>query len=133
MAYKEDLNETQGEEVKVSCSSCTGKTIHKVLLSVDQSGRAEDGEFDFDWDDHFQIIQCLGCKTVSFRNAHSNSEDFEQIGPDEYGIAVYEHLFPSRFEGRKGLGDDLHHLPTKVRWIYSETLKALNGSSPILT
>jgi len=134
MATKETetVNKTQGQEEKVPCSKCDGKTFHKVLLSIDKSGLEQDGDFDFYWDAHYQIIQCQGCKTISFRKASSNSEEYEPISHDEYQNVVYEDIYPSRVEGRKGLEDEVHYLPSKVQRIYTETLQALNSKSPIL-
>jgi hypothetical protein len=134
MATKETeaINATQGKEEKVPCSKCDGKTFHKVVLSVDHSGEEHDGDFVFYWDAHYQIIQCQGCKTISFRKTSSNSEDYEPISYDEYEHVVYEDLYPSRIEGRKGLEKEAHYLPSKVQRIYSETLQALNSKSPIL-
>ena len=126
MAKKESetINGTQGQEKTLPCSRCDGKTYHKVLLSIDKSGEEHDGDFDFYWDTNYQIIQCQGCKTISFSKASSNSEDYE---------SVYEDLYPSRVEGRKGFENEVLYLPSKVRRIYSETLQALNSKSPILT
>jgi hypothetical protein len=123
----EKLNATQGQEVKVPCSECSGKTCHKILLSFDKSGK--DDAWEYYWDDHFQIIQCQGCKTISFRQTSANSEDFDPMD-EEY--PVYENLYPSRIEGRKGINDGIFYLPSKVRRIYEETRQALNSRSPIL-
>jgi hypothetical protein len=124
----EIVNETQGAEEKVPCSKCDGKTYHKVLVSVDRSG----GDDEINWEFHYQVIQCQGCKTISFRRASSNSEDYNQVGPDEFESVVYEDIYPSRVEGRKGLEDKVRYLPSKVQNIYTETLQALNSKSPIL-
>jgi hypothetical protein len=134
VAIKEtqEINKTQGREEKLPCAECDGKTHHKVLLSVDEIVEEGHGDFHISWDTHYQIVQCQGCKTISFRRVMSNSEEFEQIGPDEYRYIVYEDLYPSRVEGRKGLEDEIQYLPYEVRGIYAETLQALNSRSPIL-
>lgn len=85
------------------------------------------------WAIDHQIIQCLGCKTISFRKASSNSEDWVQTSYDGDGeYVVDESIYPSRVDGIKGLGDDTHYLPTNVRRIYDETLQALSNQSPVL-
>jgi hypothetical protein len=129
---KEEINKTKDEEFKAPCTECAGKTHHKVLLSIDKSGEEHDGDFDFYWDAHFQIVQCQGCKTISFRHTNSNSEDYEPISHDEWQHVVYEDLYPSRVEGRKGIEDEILYLPTKIQRIYKETLHALNSRSPVL-
>jgi hypothetical protein len=40
--------------------------------------------------------------------------------------------YPSRLEGRKGIGDRSRYLPINVQRVPEETLKALNSRSPIL-
>ena len=135
MAVKETkkINATQGAEMKLPCSKCDGKTYHKVLLSLDQEGEDEhESGYVFSWDVHHQIVQCQGCKTISFRKCSSNSEDTEPDDDGGYECAIFEDLYPSRVEGRKGLDEDVRHLPSKVQRIYSETLQALNSQSPIL-
>ncbi len=126
------LNKTQGEEHNLPCVKCTGKTAHKVLASMDIRGSEGDGEYSFDWSTDYQIVQCQGCKTISFRKASSNSEDYYPISHDEYEYAVSENLYPSRIDGVKGLGDETHYLPSNVRRIYDETLHTLSSQSPVL-
>lgn len=126
---KYHINKTQGEEHLLPCIKCTGKTAHKVLTSVDEN----DGDYQVSWSTDNQIIQCLGCKTVSFRKASSNSWDYSDIDHDgNYGYNVYETLYPSRIEGAKGLGDETRYLPSNIRRIYDETLMALSNQAPVL-
>jgi len=127
---KEELNKTQGEEIRVPCSKCSWNTHHKVLLSVDKSG--EERDKNFHWDAHYQIIQCQGCKTVSFRYITCDPEDYEEISPDEIQRVIHEYLYPPRIKERKGIGDAISYLPDKVQLIYKETLQALNAKSPVL-
>lgn len=125
---KYHINKTQDEEHSLPCINCTGKTTHKVLASVDVRG--DEGEVSW-WIDN-QIVQCLGCRTVSFREASSNSEDYYPISHDTYEYNVVEMLYPSRVEGIKGLGKEIYYLPSDVRRIYNETLMALSSQSPVL-
>lgn len=127
------LNKTLGEEYMLPCSKCSGKTAHKVMASVDLRGNEEDGEHSFSWCVDHQIVQCLGCKTISFRKASSNSEDYYPISHDEYEYDILQELYPSRIEGRKGIGDEIHYLPSNVRRIYEETLLAITNQSPVLS
>ncbi len=126
------LNKTQNVEVQLPCQKCAGKTTHKALVTVDVRGSEGDHPFSFDWSDDNQIVQCLGCKSLSFRIASSNSEDYDLISEGEYEFSVSEKLYPPRLEGRKGLGNDTVYLPAKVRPIYDETLTALSVQAPIL-
>jgi len=127
------LNGTQGKELIVPCQSCAGKTWHKVQASLDTTGSEGDDNWHFSWDVHYQIIQCQGCKSISYRSASSNSEDYEHIDQDTIEYTVTEEIYPPRTEGRAGLSPDVVvYLPGKVGVLYSETLQALVGTSPIL-
>jgi len=126
-------NSTLNEEHQVSCIKCSGKTTHKVVASYDLRGDYDDGHYSMQWATDHQVIQCLGCKTVSYRKASSNSEDWIQRSHDGEGeYVIDETLYPSRIDGIKGLEDDTHYLPTNVRRIYDETLQALSSQSRVL-
>jgi hypothetical protein len=130
---KVELNKSQDVELEVPCMTCSGKTTHKVLVSVDVRGEETDGAWSMQWCDDYQIIECGGCKAKSFRNVSSNSEDYYPISETEYEHHELELLYPSRIEGRKTLESEEHYLPAKVRGIYKETLGALNNNSPVLS
>jgi Domain of unknown function (DUF4145) len=130
---KYHINKTQGEEHALPCIKCTGKTTHKVLASVDVRGDEGDGYHLFSWATDNQIVQCLGCKAVSFRKASTNSEDYSSTDHDgNCESIVGQSLYPSRVEGIKGLGDDTFYLPANVRRIYDETHMALSNQAPVL-
>ncbi|WP_242889680.1 DUF4145 domain-containing protein [Stenotrophomonas maltophilia] len=132
-SIKYTKDSTADEEHEISCTKCSGKTAHKVVSSYDLRGEYDDGQNSMQWAVDHQIIQCLGCKTISFRKASSNSEDWVQLSHDGDGeYVVDENIYPSRVDGIKGLGDDTHYLPTNVRRMYDETLQALSNQSPVL-
>ncbi len=123
---------TADEEYEISCTKCSGKTAHKVVSSYDLRGEYHDGQNSMQWAVDHQIIQCLGCKTISFRKASFNSEAWDYNGDGEPVEVVEENIYPSRVDGIKGLGNDTLYLPTNVRSIYNETLQALSNQSPVL-
>lgn len=127
-------NKTKGQELEIPCTQCAARTSHKVIQSVEVSGCEDLGpEQWFEWNNEYQIVQCQGCKTISFRQTHCNSEDYNQIGFDgELEMALEENLYPSRVEGRKAL-EDTHLLPSEVRLIYNETHKAISNGLRVLT
>lgn len=130
----EKHNDSQGIEFQAPCSNCSGKTFHKVVLSLDQSGEDHQDDFDFYWYSHYQNVRCQGCKMVSFRHESSNSELFELNESGDMEEIIFEDLYPSRIEGRKPLTDEsLVFLPTKLVRIYKETLTAMNENSPVLS
>jgi hypothetical protein len=124
------INKTQNEEHRLPCGQCLGETRHKVLESVDVSG--EDPSWDYHCVDNYQIVQCQGCDTVSFRKCHSDTEDFivdEEEDKTHYIDRV--DLYPSRVAGRHKLRQ-AHFLPSSVSRIYDETHSALSNKQPIL-
>jgi len=129
---KVELNKSQNVELELPCIKCLGKTTHNVMVSVDVQGEETDRDWSFQWCDDYQIVECGGCKTKSFRNVSSNSEDYHQISETEAEYDELELLYPSRLKGRKTLESEDHCLPTKIRGIYKETLGALNNNSPVL-
>lgn len=126
---KYTVNDSQHKEVSIPCLNCHAKSKHKVRVSFD--GYGSDDEMN--WASKYQVVQCLGCDSVSFRHESYNSEEYEQTGEDDYREIVHETLYPSRLLGRKGLGDDTRYLPDTVCLIYDETLAALINNSPVLT
>jgi hypothetical protein len=125
-------NESKGQELKLPCTECATRTHHIVLQSVDVSGEEDlDDDRWYGWYEIYQIVQCQGCKSITFRRAYANSEDHVV---DEYDSEpkMLEYLYPNRVEGRKALRD-LHMLPRKVLLIYDETHKALSEGLSVLT
>lgn len=125
-----EQNKSQNEEHKLPCGKCLGATRHKVLHSVDAKGEA------LDWGYHYlnqyQIVQCQGCETISFRKCHSNSEDFilEEDSGEMFYIQSVE-LYPSRVAGRHKLRNAFP-LPHEIEIIYDETHSALCNKQPVL-
>lgn len=78
---------------------------------------------DAEWVDHYQVVQCEGCKGVSFRHAAWFSDDVDvETGYD--GRA--EWLYPKR--GANSLScKDLPNVPTVLRRIYGEVIQCFNN------
>jgi hypothetical protein len=118
-----------GIEHWLICPNCHTETSHAVLASVERSGTIEDW---LNFEEEYQIVQCNGCKELSFRKNERNSEDFS-IDEDTGELAWDDHveLYPPRLQGRKRL-DGEHFLPPKVMAIYKETFQALCNQQPVL-
>ena len=101
-----------------------------MLASVDERG--EDPVHPITWWVDYQIVQCQGCHTVSFRKASAHSEALVQLDSGEWEADVAESLYPARIEGRKGLGDEIYYLPKTVQALYEETHRAFANNSPVL-
>ncbi|MDQ3750590.1 MAG: DUF4145 domain-containing protein [Acidobacteriota bacterium] len=123
-------NESQNEECRVVCADCIGETRHKILQSIDIKGAAYD--WDYHYQNSYQIVQCQGCDSLSFRKVHTNSEDYF-VDPDtnEYFENAKIDIYPNRVAGRAKL-KHIHFLPNNVGQIYHETHLALCSKQPIL-
>jgi hypothetical protein len=119
-------NQTVGKSYKVFCATCGRLTNHVVKTSLDDHGHNEDA--DIHWEDHYQVIQCLGCETISFCHLEQNSEYSHQIGVDEWDDGDVYHLYPSRSEKIRKL-KSYPYAPPVLRRIYRETIESFNGES----
>lgn len=132
VTIKHEVSKDPGPEVEVACVTCSGKTAHAPLVSVHVRGSDGDGGHSFEWHNEHQIVQCLGCKSLSYRVVSSNSEEYYYDENEECVYVETEKLYPPRLEGVKGLGEETIYLPQKVRQIYEETRTALSVQAPVL-
>ena len=127
------VNHAVGKEFDVQCQHCVGSTAHRVLADAKKSG----SDCHMSWETDYQILQCMGCRVMSFRSAASNSEDFhhyyDEDGDEQVEYALDEKLYPPRIAGFVALRDDVWVLPDKLRRIYQETTHALISDQPVLT
>lgn len=124
------INQSTGHEVQLPCIKCSGRTAHEIIVSVDQSGT--ESRYSLDWWHNYPIIRCKSCKVVFYREVPCTSEDYIQVGEEEWEMMESEKLYPSRIEGRKDIGNDILYLPSDLARIYRETAAALINDLPIL-
>jgi Domain of unknown function (DUF4145) len=128
-----DIQLTKGEnengKIEITCRECKRNTRHLILS--DCCLRGTDG-IDFQWYDEYQIVQCQGCETVSFRKTHTNSEEFCQTLEGKVVNELFVDIYPNPEKGRN-LVTDYHILPSNLQRIYSETIKSINSDQPVLT
>jgi hypothetical protein len=130
-----ELNKTVGKEYDLPCQLCDHETTHKVLASAQTLESTED----ITVFEEFQLVQCLGCKRISFRSNWQSDDDVSHIptkredGSQDYEVIYDDHeeLFPSRIVGRRLLRNK-HLLPNDIQKIYTETYAALCNKQPIL-
>lgn len=120
------LDGTEGMELPVDCGKCNTTTFHRVVASAETvHGIADDtGRVTTD----HQIIQCQGCKTISFRSTWTIG-DTNAAEPMVENVEVYP---PRADKTKRRLIDGMGCLPKNVRPIYLETVKALNAPQPVL-
>ncbi len=121
------VDASDNRRVRVACSECGNETNHEVRCSVDHTW----GNQDIQGTDSHQVVQCMGCDSLSFRSASSNSEDIA-YGPDNELVYLERvEVYPPRAAGRWRLPDS-RLLPYEVRHIYDETHKALCSEMRVL-
>jgi len=125
---KIELDKSSGQEYKLPCKNCDGETYHKVLYSVNKNYGNDDVSV---WQD-YEIIECQGCREISFRTNYVCSEDvfYHPETGEEIPIENIE-LYPNRIVGRKMIGD-FYMLPEIVQKIYRETHGAICARLNIL-
>lgn len=106
------------------CSSCGQDTKHTLLFFKSKKDEDEVMEYGIT---HYQIVECNGCETISFR---SETHDF--FAQETGSIEVQIDNFPydlQNYEPLKGVS----YLPKKIRAVYNQTLFAFKGKSLLLT
>jgi hypothetical protein len=78
----------------------------------------------------YEIVQCQGCKTISFRVAWRDLEDVFHDGKGGF-VNEIDNTFPGLL-GRHQLKDSCQ-LPSKILGIYNETHAALCNKLHVLT
>jgi hypothetical protein len=127
---KQTENKTKSDRFSVPCVKCNGATKHQVLASIDVDGEAYDQSeaWSVNWVDHYQVIQCGGCESISFRHTSWFSEDADPMSGES---GETERLYPKR--GLETLPTKpYYNVPSNLRRIYSELIDCFNNDSPTL-
>lgn len=124
-----------GHILRCPCRSCETESKHTVIADIELQLREEDSHNFYGSDKQYQIIQCNGCDTISFRTAHYSTENIYHIEGEENGFndlfLEAEEFYPSPYISREPI-ENLGWLPSCIPPIYSETLQALNNNQRIL-
>jgi hypothetical protein len=118
-----ETDKTKGEKLKVLCSSCKNDTKHKVLTSINEKGidALDNDYYDYKWHTDYEIIQCLGCESVTFRTRSTNSADYDFKGGTLETILLY----PRRSNNTLPLKNYMN-VPLNLQRIYRETIDSYN-------
>jgi len=127
---KAEENKRKGKSIKVYCAECSRETKHAILQSYDEdaSESFDNDTFSVDWSNSYQIIECQGCESVSFRHQSWCSEDQEWYGPDDYSDGTKERLYPKRSASTLPCSDFMN-VPVTLRRLYRETISCYNEES----
>lgn len=129
---KGPLTETEGAELRLPCLQCEGNTFHRVVRAAEYISEYGDSQFSMTAWDEYQVVECLGCRTHSFRQCHRDTESIDH-DPETQETFLEEsvELFPNREKGRSEV-DGVNHLPLPIKRVYGETLTALRNAMPVL-
>ncbi len=128
---KFDLTHEDEAKHQFICKECNRETAHKIIASYDERGTEDcGGGNSVDWHDGNQIIQCLGCETVSFRSVSSFSEDVDYSVDGEAYYPEKVKYYPARSEGLSSI--ETYMLPPEIQGIYAETILAIESEQHIL-
>lgn len=117
------------EKVSVTCRECKRWTNHLILSDITYKNLEN---IHFQWINEYQIIECQGCETISFRKTHNNSDEMEYAEDGTVEHTLYVDIYPNPEEGRNTIGD-VNILPANIQNIYIETIKSINSGQRILT
>ena len=121
------MKDSEKQIDRLECESCSRKTRHRILHSVDDAICDDTG--DRVGTATWSIVQCEGCETLSFL-----SSDEQVAGYDDEGDAVMalkKVLYPRRAIGRPPISDTWY-LPYQVKLMYSQTREALCNDMNVL-
>ena len=118
------------KEIWAPCAQCARETSHKALTMVSLSDESPERDIQV-WHQYY-VVQCQGCKTVSFCEEYQCSEDFYFDKEGEEHPSNFQKVYPGRIAGRPEL-DEIYDLPHGVAQIYKQTHEALCNKLLILT
>lgn len=114
------------KKVRSYCRSCGQSTNHNILAEQIDSFRE-----DYEYDQTYQILECLGCDTKSFRDVLEEIQHAFQISQNEWEVPTSITVYPRFIKDHRSL-DGEYHLPVTVRQIYKEVLLAFQEEALIL-
>lgn len=124
------INKCDDKSHRVLCKECARETLHSIVSSYVESGSDDCGGGNtIDWHCDNQIIQCLGCETVSFRTISTCSEDTEYDHDGPYHPETIKY-YPGRAEGLRSIESYL--LPFTIHQIYKETILSIENEQYVL-
>ena len=108
------------------CRNCCRRNNSKILSEHSESHRE-----DYQCDISYQVVECLGCNTKSFREVFYDLQSAYPTHDEGWVIPEDVTFYPKVIEGHKEI-NDFWDIPTIVNTIYKEVLKALRDDSKIL-
>lgn len=123
--YELDMTTTKPATVWTACGSCDRDTKHEILFSTTES------EYEYRLDKIYQVIECCGCTTKSFRKEIAYYEEAYRIDEDEWEVPKDIYSYPAILKGHRAV-PDIAQAPRLVREIYAQSLDAIKNQSNVL-
>jgi hypothetical protein len=114
------------KKVKSYCRSCGQDTNHGILSEHKETYRDE-----YSCDYTYQIVECLGCDTKSFREVFEDIESAYQISEHDWEVPTRIYVYPKFIKGHRNLNDN-YCLPDLVGRIYREVILAFQEDALVL-
>lgn len=112
--------------IKSLCGTCEGDTSQTILFqSVDP------GPYEYHLETAYQVLECCGCQTKSFRKCVSDYESAVQIAENEWEVDREINLYPSALHGHREI-PEIYDVPKVVSAIYRQSLEAICNNAGIL-
>lgn len=127
---KHDL---QGTTLRARCQECDRENEHTIVASAEfYDDYRVDAQFSIQSWDEYQVVECNGCQTRSFRHSHRDTEntDHDRETGEEFLVNTV-HVYPELEVARRPIHGS-HLLPSQLTAIYEETLAALNRDLRVL-
>ena len=116
---------TKPRKVWSACPTCDRDTNHQILFVATES------EYDYRADTHYQVVECCGCNTKSFRKVIAYIDEVYQIGENDWEVPQDINTYPAILKGHKAV-PEIQNAPKIVKEIYSQTLNAIKNGANIL-
>lgn len=114
--------------IKCLCRNCADNRYHDVLFSY-----AEPINMEYRVAVSYSIVQCRGCKNVSFLRLIKDYEVMIPIDDDgNYEPETLQEIFPQTLEGYKE-HDYIDLVPEIVRKVYNETVTSIKNRATIVS
>lgn len=114
------------KKVRSYCRRCGQETNHNIIAE-----KTESFSDDYAYDQTYQIIECLGCNTKSFRDVIHEVQHAFQVAEDEWEVPISIAVYPKFIRNHRTL-DGAYHLPLIVGQIYKEVILAFKEEAFIL-
>jgi hypothetical protein len=116
------------EIIKNFCLRCNFETNHNVIHK--ETKRSDNDDFDYVL--NYLMVKCNGCERISFRDEFINLEDMISDEDNNWHPNITIDTYPAKIKIKRKL-QDIYILPTKIKIVYEEAIKAFNNDCFLLT